>query len=81
VSQHALFVAIRRQVVVKREAVLDLGWRDLPFQENLWPITLDLFLDSGEPDIVLVAAKRHPKFKRYLEDLRMLRAEGFALSE
>jgi hypothetical protein len=66
------------QVLVTREKVLEGTWRDLPFQENLWPTALSLFLDRGEDDMVLIAPKRHSKFKRYVSDLNLLRKAGSA---
>lgn len=66
------------QVVVRRNSALVGDWRDLPFNENLWPTALSVFLNQGEADTVLVAPKRHAKFKRYLEDLNLLRNAGIA---
>jgi hypothetical protein len=68
------------QVVVTREVAASGGWRSLPFQEQLWPISLNLFLDREEDDdVVLIAGKRHRKFKQYLKDLDMLVEAGIAV--
>lgn len=66
------------QVVVKREKAMSGEWQDLPFNENLWPVTLQLFLKGDEGDVVLVAPKRHAKFDRYLDDIRTLQKAGIA---
>ena len=66
------------QVVVTREKALGGEWRDLPLNERLWNVTLDLFLQRNSPDVVLVAPKLHPKFRRYLADLKLLQAAGVA---
>lgn len=66
------------QVIVRRERALEGTWRDLAFHENLWPITISHFLETGEEDMVLVAPKRDPKFRQYLEDMNLLRKAGVA---
>lgn len=66
------------QAVVTRRSAMEGTWRDLPFNENLWPTSLSVFLGQGEEDTILVAPKRHPKFRRYLEDLNLLRKAGVA---
>ena len=64
------------QMLVTRERALRGGWKGLEFRENLWPVSLDLFLQREDPSIVLVAPKRHTKFRNYLEDLHLLRQAG-----
>lgn len=64
------------QVLVLREKASGMSWRGIDFHENLWPTALELFLERGERSIVLAAPKRHAKFRRYLEDLRLLRKAG-----
>jgi hypothetical protein len=66
------------QVVVRRERALEGAWRELSFEDNLWPLGISQFLDTGEEDMVLVAAKRHPKFRQRLEGLNLLRKAGVA---
>ena len=66
------------QVVVTREKALAGEWRDLPLNETLWKTTLNSFIQEKTPDIVLVAPKLNPKFRRYLADLRSLQAAGIA---
>jgi hypothetical protein len=69
------------QVVVTREKALRGEWRDLPLSDGLWKTTLHLFLQDNSSDIVLVAPKRHRKFRQYLADLKSLQAAGVAESE
>lgn len=64
------------QVLVTRERAMSGEWRDLEFQDNLLPTSLDMFLQRAEPSIVLIAPKRHPRFKEYLSDMNLLRRSG-----
>jgi hypothetical protein len=64
------------QAVVTRAAALQGNWRELEYRSNLWPVTLDLFLQSEERSVVLVAAKRNRRFREYLADLNTLRDAG-----
>jgi hypothetical protein len=66
------------QVVVTRAKALEGNWKRISFRENLWPTSLHYFLERGEPSIVLVAPKRHRKFRSYLDDLELLRDVGVA---
>jgi hypothetical protein len=66
------------QFLVTRERAMSGEWKDLEFQENLLPISLEMFLQRGEPSIVLIAPKRHRKFKVYLDDMQLLRRRGVA---
>jgi hypothetical protein len=66
------------QVVVIREKALEETWRDLDLSETLFKTWLGLFLEEDSPSTILVAPKRHPKFRRYLNDLRMLQKVGVA---
>lgn len=66
------------QFCVTREIAMMGQWRLLQFRENMWPVAIELFLQRGESSIVLVAPKRHPKFKVYLDDLMMLYEMGIA---
>lgn len=66
------------QFLVTRERALLGDWKNLEFQENLLPGSLDLFLQRAETSLILVAPKRHPKFKNYLSDMRLLRLAGVA---
>ena len=66
------------QFLVTRERAMLGNWRNLGFQENLIPTSLDMFLQRAESSIVLTASKRSPKFKEHLEDLKLLRLAGVA---
>jgi len=66
------------QFVVRRESLSRNDWQNLPLNETLWLTTLHYFLQDGDPDVVLVAPKRHPKFRTYLEDLHILEKAGIA---
>jgi len=66
------------QIVVTREKAAEGGWRDLPFRERRWATSLNLLLNFDLPDKVLVAPKRHRKFRDYLADLRLLQEAGVA---
>lgn len=66
------------QVLVTREKALTEDWKNLEFRENLWPTSLNMFLQRGESSMVLIAPKRHPKFKAYLGDMKLLRLAGVA---
>lgn len=69
------------QVVVTREKALRPGWREqLSSSNTLWPFVIDLFLQDGEPDRVLVAPKGKSKrrFTSILEGLNELRQVGVA---
>jgi hypothetical protein len=66
------------QVLVLRERALKMEWVGLDFKENLLPTTLQLFLEGQDSSLVYAAPKRHPKFRRYLDDVKLLRRAGIA---
>jgi hypothetical protein len=69
------------QVVVTRERALQPGWRErLSATNTHWPFVIDMFLQDGEPDIVLVApkGKRKRDFTRLVDGLAELRQAGVA---
>ncbi len=66
------------QVVVTREKALLGEWKKLDLSKTYWATWIDLFLESGEPDVVLVAPKRYPKYEEWLDGLKMLRDVGVA---
>lgn len=66
------------QVVVTRQKALQGGWQELDLEETWWGLAIDHMLEREEPDIVLVAPKRHRNFKRLLEGLNLLREAGVA---
>jgi len=71
------------QIVITRERALEGRWRELDLSGTWWPTTIDMlvnpkFLDSGYPEKILVAPKRHPNFPRLLTGLARLRDAGIA---
>ncbi len=66
------------QVVIKREKALLGEWKKLDLSRTYWSGWIDFFLRSGDPDLVLVAPKRNPKFQDLLDGLKMLRDAGVA---
>lgn len=66
------------QVIVKRTNALNGAWRDLDLSKTHWRTAIELFLKDGDDDVVLVAGKRHKKFKDLLDGLKMLRDVGVA---
>lgn len=66
------------QIVVAREKAINSDWRNLEYQEALTPFAIERLLERGDSDRVMVAGKRHAKFRRYLEDFKLLRKAGIA---
>jgi hypothetical protein len=65
------------QAVVTRERAMQGRWRDLDSKGN-WTIGIELMLQRGDQDVVLVAGKRSKKFKDRLAGLELLREAGVA---
>ncbi len=66
------------QVIITREKALSDEWRKLDLSKTHWRTSIEFFLERGDPDVVLVAPKRHPKFNDLLDGLKMLRDAGVA---
>lgn len=66
------------QVLVTREKALMGAWRTVNLDDTYWPTSLDFFLKSGMPSIVLAAPKRNRAYRRLLDGLRELRNIGVA---
>jgi len=68
------------QAVVRKAKVLDRRYRQLDLLGAPWDLTIDAMFDPGEDaeDRVLIAPKRDRRFKKWLEAIRILRAEGIA---
>jgi len=75
VPAHLILRDKETQVVVKRENVIDERFRQIPL-EGIISIIFSGFLRSEEPEMLLIAPKRHRDFKSYLEDCEVLRKEG-----
>jgi hypothetical protein len=66
------------QMIVTREKALEGTWRKLDLSKTYWATSLEFFLERGDPDVVLVAPKRHPNYLEYLDGLKALRDIGTA---
>jgi len=68
------------QVVVTRERALQGGWQKLPWRTDDWDWNgwIGEFLKDREPDIVLIAPKRHRRFQELVTGLKRLREAGVA---
>lgn len=66
------------QVVVKREKAMQGTWRQLDLSKTHWATSLEFLLERGDPDVVLVAPKRHRKYRDFLDGLMALRDAGVA---
>jgi hypothetical protein len=66
------------QVVVTRAKAARGEWRKLDLSKTHWQVSLDLLLQRGDQDAVLVAPKRNKKFKDLLAGLKLLRDAGVA---
>ena len=67
------------QVVVTRAKALEGDWRRLDLSQAYWLRAIQCFLDdSQDPDVVLVAPKRHREYRHLLAGLQVLRDGGIA---
>ena len=67
------------QVLVTRETALQGVWRALDLSATWWDIALQHLIDDGRIRAhVLVAPKRHPRYRRLLDGLKLLRDAGVA---
>ena len=66
------------QVVIRREKAMRGEWRKIDFGPAAWGTAISFFLERGDPDLVLVAPKRHKKFRDLLDGLKRLRDAGVA---
>jgi len=66
------------QVLVTRAKAARGEWRRLDLSKTYWHVGLDLFLQSGNQDLVLVAPKRARDFRALLDGLKKLRDAGVA---
>ncbi len=64
------------QGLVWRDKLLQHNWKSPHFPLSGWGVDPDRFVRDGLPSVVLVAGKRHPRFKRQLQELRQLREMG-----
>ena len=66
------------QVVITRENALTVSDKSLDFRGPATPVAINMFLDQGHPDFVLVVPKRDKRFNDYLADIQLLRKAGVA---
>jgi len=66
------------QVLVTRERALQGVWRTLDLAGTWWDIALQHLLDGRMSAHVLVAPRRHPRYQRLLDGLKLLRDAGVA---
>jgi hypothetical protein len=66
------------QIVVTRERALEARSRELTLPEGAWRFSIDDFLATELPDLVLVACPRGTRYKRQLATIQLLRGEGIA---
>ena len=66
------------QVIITREKALLGEWKKLDLSKTHWATSIEFFLERGDPDVVLVAPKRHSKYPDLLDGLKMLRDAGVA---
>ncbi len=64
--------------LVTREKALEGVWRTLDLSGTWWDIALNDIARSRMPSEVLVAPRRHAKFRRLVEGLNLLRDAGVA---
>jgi hypothetical protein len=66
------------QARIKRERLVEVDWRKLPFNAGVTQIIFDLFLKRGDPDVTYVAGQRAKHFREMVADIELLRKEGIA---
>lgn len=66
------------QVVIRRENALKGTWREIDLSKTYWPTAIQLFLDRGDMDVVLVAPKKSKKFSDLRDGLKRLQDNGIA---
>jgi hypothetical protein len=67
------------QVVITREEAMQGTWTGVDLSNTYWPTAIKLFLNRGHKDIVLVAPRRHKKFRALQTGLIRLREAGIAV--
>lgn len=67
------------QAVVARQKAIEGGWREVNLDGTWWQASIEFMAtDSNDPDVVLVAPKRHPRFRDLLQGIQLLRKAGVA---
>jgi hypothetical protein len=68
----------KTQALVTREKAAEGAWRQLDLSRTWWDVSLQFLVEDGCSDTVLVAPKRHRKFRDLLDGIKMLRDIGVA---
>ena len=66
------------QVVITREKAMQGAWRELDLEKTHWAYSMELLLEEGDPDMVLVAGKRDRNYRNLVKGLNALRDAGVA---
>jgi hypothetical protein len=66
------------QIVVTREQALQPRWRELTLPDGAWRLSIEDFLKTELPDLVLIACPRGTRFKEQLATIELLRGGGIA---
>jgi hypothetical protein len=66
------------QVLITRRKAMEGGWRDLDLSGTYWADAIELFLEEGANDTILVAGKREREFRQLKKGLDTLRKAGIA---
>jgi hypothetical protein len=67
------------QAVVTRQKAIEERWRELDLSKTWWPTSIQFLLNRPhDPDVILVAPKRHRRYRDLLEGLKLLREAGIA---
>ena len=66
------------QFILERERAMKGGWRDIDLSETYWGTAIQLFLDSGLSDEVLIACKLRRSYQKVGDRLLLLESRGQA---
>jgi hypothetical protein len=69
------------QIVITRERAMQGVWRQLDLRNTHWATCIELFLQDGDQDVVLVAGRRDRKYRQLMYGLQALRDAGVAESD
>ncbi len=64
------------QFIITRQKALEGNWRQVDLADEYWKIIINLFLDFGYEDNLLIAPRLNRRFRALLDDLLRLRDAG-----
>ena len=64
------------QVVLTREKAMEGAWREVDLSGTYWAGAINLFLEDGYQDRLLIAPKKGRNFRKLLEGINKLRKAG-----